>query len=135
MSILQKKALRTISFQSRDCHSSPLFKKQNLLKFEDKIQLENVLLVSKYYNNILQSTFDKWFTLCSDIHNYNTAASSTGKLFKPSFRTNLYLKNCTTISAVNAWNKIQTAFGNVILKNLTTTQIKTLLTKKCIEKY
>ena len=39
VSILQKKALRTISFQPRDCHSSPLFKKQNLLKFEDKIQL------------------------------------------------------------------------------------------------
>ena len=33
VSILQKKALRTISFQPRDCHSSPLFKKQNLLKF------------------------------------------------------------------------------------------------------
>ena len=47
----------------------------------------------------------------------------------------LYGKNYLTISAVNAWNKIQTAFGNVILKNLTTTQIETLLTKKCIEKY
>ena len=102
VSILQKKVLRTISFQPRDCHSSPLFKKQNLLKFEDKIQLENVLLVSKYFNNILPSTFDKWFTLCSDIHNYNTAASSTGKLFKPSFRNNFYGKNSITISAVNA---------------------------------
>ena len=133
--ILQKKVLRTISFQWRDCHSSLVFKKQNLLKFEDKIQLENVLLVSKYFNNILPSIFDKWFTLCSYIHNYNTAASSTGKLFKSSFRTNLYGKNSVTISAVNAWSKIQTAFGNVILKNLTTTQIKTLLPKKCIEKY
>ena len=52
VSILQKKALRTISFQPRNCHSSLLFKKRNLLKFEDKIQLENVLLVSKYLNNI-----------------------------------------------------------------------------------
>ena len=135
VSILQKKVLRTIIFQPRDCHSSPLFKKQNLLKFEDKIQLENVLLVSKYFNNILPSIFDKWFTLCSDIHNYNTAASSTGKLFKLSFRTNLYGKNSVTISAVNASNKIQTAFGNVSLKNLTPTQIKILLTKKCIERY
>ena len=69
------------------------------------------------------------------IHRYNTAASSTGKLFKPPFRTNLYGKNSVTISAVNAWNKIQTAFENVILKNFTTTQIKTILTRKCIEKY
>ena len=41
-------------------------------------------------------------------------------------------KNFITISA---WNKIQTAYENVILKNLITTQIKTLLTKKCIEDY
>ena len=133
--ILQKKVLRTISFQWRDCHSSLLFKKQNLLKFEDKIQLENVLLVSKYFNNILPSIFDKWFTLCSDIHNYNTAASSSGKLFKPSFQTNLYEKSSITVSAVNAWNNIPTVFGNVTLKNKTTAQIKTLLTKRWIEKY
>ena len=81
----------------------------------------------------MPSIFDKWFTLCSDIYNYNTTAS--GKLFKPSFRTNLHGKNSITVSAVDAWNKIQTVFGNVILKNLTTTQMKTLLTKKCIEKY
>ena len=79
--ILQKKALRIVSFQlPRDCHSSLLFKKHNLLKFEDKVQLENVLLVI----NISTSIFNNWFTLNSDTHNYNTAAS-TGKLFKPSF--------------------------------------------------
>ena len=135
VSALQKKALRIISFQPRDYYSSPLFKKQNLLKFKDKIQLENVLLVSKHFNNLLPSIFDNWFTLCSDIHNYNTAASLTGKLFKPSFHTILYGKNSITLSAVNAWNKIQTAFGDVILKNLTTTQLKNLLTKKSIDKY
>ena len=64
-----------------------------------------------------------------------TAASSTVNLFKPSFQSNLYGKKSITIRAVNAWNKIQTVFENVILKNLTTTQIKTLLTKKCIQKY
>ena len=71
VSVLQKRALRIISFQPRDCYSSPLFKKQNLLKFEDKIQLENILLVSKYFNNILPSIFENWFTLFSDMHNYN----------------------------------------------------------------
>ena len=127
MSILQRKALRIISFQPRD-YSSPLFKKQNLLKFE------NVLLVSKYFSNILPSIFDNWSTLCSDIHNYNTAASVTGKLFKASFRTILYGKNSITLSAVNAWNKIQTAFGDIILKNLTNTELS-LLNKISIDKY
>ena len=74
---LQKKALSIIRFQPRDCHPSPLFKKHNLLKFEDKIQLENVPPINKYFNKILPSIFDNWFKLSSDIHNYNTAPSST----------------------------------------------------------
>ena len=69
------------------------------------------------------------------MHNYNTTASLTDKLFKPSFRKILYGKNSITLSAVNAWNKIQTAFGDVTLKNLTTTQLKNMLTKKSINKY
>ena len=109
VSVLQKKAPRTISFQPRDCYLSPPFEKQNLLKFEDKIQLEKVLLVSKYFDNILPSIFDNWFTLFSDMHTYNTAASLTGRLFKPSFRTILNQKNSITLSAVNVWNKIQKA--------------------------
>ena len=125
VSILQKKALGIVSFQPRDCHSSPLFKRQNLLKFEDKIKLENVLLVSKYLNNILPSIFDNWFTLfliciiTTQVNYWNRHSE----------------QNSITIRAVNAWNKILTTFGDVILKNLTTTQIKTLLTKKCIGKY
>ena len=94
VSVLQKQALKIISFQPRDCYLIPMFKKQNLPKFEDKIQLENVLLVSKYFNNILSSIFDNRFTLFSDIHNCNTAASLIDKLFKPSFRTVLFGKNC-----------------------------------------
>ena len=43
------------------------------------------------------------FTLRSNIHNYNTAASSAGKLFNPSFQTNLHGKN--SISATNAGKK------------------------------
>ena len=77
--------LRIISFQPRDFHSSPLFKRHDLLKFKDRIQLENVLLVSKYFNNFLPLIFDNWLTVWSDIHNYNASVYSTGNLFKPLF--------------------------------------------------
>ena len=107
----------------RNCHSCSLFKKHSLRKFEDKIQLENVLLVSKYFNNILPSIFDNWSTLGPDIQNYDTADISTGKLFKPLFQSDLYEKNSITITAPNAWIKIQTAFGGVILKNSTTVKV------------
>lgn len=48
------------------------FLKLDLLKFEDEIHLENVLLISKHINNLLPPVFDKWFTFCSNIHNYET---------------------------------------------------------------
>ena len=41
--IIQKKALRTMNFQSRDSHSSPLFKSNHILKLEEKILIENIL--------------------------------------------------------------------------------------------
>ena len=84
-----------------------------------------------YYHQFL--TTGSHFVLI--IHNYNTAVSSTGKLFKPKSRTDLHGKNSMIINGVNSWNKIQIAFGDLILKNLTTTQMKILLTKKCIDKY
>ena len=83
-----------------------------------------------YYHQFSR-TGSHFFLICIII----TIASLTGKLFKPSFHTILYGKNYITLSAVNAWNKIQTVLGDVILKNLTTTPRKNLLTKKSIDKY
>ena len=54
--ILQKKALRIMNFQSRDSHSSPLFRSNNILKLEDKILIENILFITKSFNNFLPPT-------------------------------------------------------------------------------
>ena len=45
---LQKKAIRIINFQPRNFHTSPLFKQKSILKFQDKICLENILFISKF---------------------------------------------------------------------------------------
>ena len=105
-----------------------------MLKFKDKIDLENLLLVSKY-NNILSPVFDKWFTFCSNINNYEIVSLSAGELFKPSFRANSYEKTSITVNATNSWTKMQIVFSDVILKDITPNKIKVLLTKKCIENY
>ena len=94
--------MRIIIFQSRNCHSSPLFSKPKLLKFNDKFLLEIVLLVSNFINSLLPPVFNNWFTFCPNIHNYETTSSATCKLFKPSFRTNLYGKNSITVNAIDA---------------------------------
>ena len=131
---LQKKAMRII-FQTRNCHSSPLFSKLKLLKFNDKVHLENVLLISKFINSLLPPVFNNWFTFRSNVHNYETTLSATCKLFKPSFRTNLYGKNSITVNAIDAWNKAQTSLADTILKDLTPNKIKTIIMKKMIDSY
>ena len=82
--ILQKKALRIMNFQSRDSHSSPLFKSNHILKLEDKILIENILFINKSLSNLLPAIFKNWFTFCSDVHNYQTFSSMSDKIFKPS---------------------------------------------------
>ena len=70
--ILQKKAVRIINFQPRNSHTSPLFKQNSILKFQDKICLENILFVRKSLNNLSPSVPNTWFTFSSDQHNYET---------------------------------------------------------------
>ena len=110
--VLQKKAFRIINFQPRNSQSSPLFKNSSILKFSDKVNLENTLFVSKSINNLLPSLFNNWFLFSSDQHNYETSWSSLDNLHKPSYKTNTYGKNSIVISAINAWNNSQKFFKN-----------------------
>ena len=56
--ILQKKAIRIINLQARNFHTSPLFKKNSILKFQDKICVENILFVRKSLNSLSPSVFN-----------------------------------------------------------------------------
>ena len=133
--ILQKKALRIMNFHSRDSHSSPLFRSNNILKPEDRILIENIPFINKSYNNLLPPNFKRWFTFCSDLHNYHTVSSTADKIFKPSYRTDSYGKNSITLGDINSWNKTQHQFNDLSLKTFSPAKIKSLLFKKCIGKY
>ena len=124
-----------MNFQSRDSHSSPLFRSNNILKLESKILKENTLFINKSFNNLLPPIFKSWFTFCSDIHNYHTVLSAADKIFKPSYRNDSYGKNSITLGAINSWNKTQDQFSDLSLKTFSPTNIKSLHFKKCIGKY
>ena len=68
--ILPKITLRIMNFQPRNSHSNPLFRKTSVLKFKDRMNLENILFISKPINNLLPSLFNNWFVCSSDIHKY-----------------------------------------------------------------
>ena len=85
-----------MNYQHRNSHTSSLFRKAAVLKFKDKINLENILFISKSINNLLTSLFNTWFVFSSYTQKYNTTWSSNDKLQKYSYRT----KNSIIISAI-----------------------------------
>ena len=76
-----------MNIQSRDSHSSPIFRSNHILKLEDKILIENILFTSKSFNNLLPPIFKSWFAFCSDVLNYQTVSYTADKIFKPSYIT------------------------------------------------
>ena len=126
--IVQRNAVRIISFQPRSIHASALFKQNSILRFQDKISLENILFVNEPLNNLTPSIFNTWFSLFSDLHNYETSSSTQGKLMKLSYETNRYGKYSITVSAVVSWNKIQKQIKNMLLKDLSPNKTKTVVT-------
>ena len=122
-----------MNFQSRDSHSSPLFKSNHILK--DKVLIENILFINKSFNNLLPPIFKNWFIFCSNVHNYQTVSSTSDKIFKPSYSTNSFGKKSITIGAINSCNKTQHQFSNLLLKTYSPTKIKSLLSEKRIENY
>ena len=64
--ILQKKAIRIINLQPRISRTVPYSNNKSILKFQDKICLENILFVSKSLN-LSPSVFNTWFSCSSEL--------------------------------------------------------------------
>ena len=69
--ILQKKCLRTITFSDFRCHSSPLFSSLKLLKVDDIVKFNVLNFVYDFRHNLLPDDLKQFYSICSDIHNYN----------------------------------------------------------------
>ena len=70
--ISQKKVLRLMFFLRREADIKPLIKDFNILKFHDKIALENTIFIHKSLKHQLPQPFDNWFGLSSNFHTHNT---------------------------------------------------------------
>ena len=92
--ILQKKTVRIINFQPRNSHPSSLFKQNFIIKFQDKICLENILFVSKPLNNFSPSVFIHGLVFPQT--NYENSSSTQGNLMKLFHKTDRYGKYSIT---------------------------------------
>ena len=105
--ILQKKALRMMNFKDHLFHSSPLFSSNNVLKFGDKVTLENILFISKSINRQVCSIFFDWFTFSGNLHRYETCWSVTNHLNIPTFQTQKHGRFSIGASAIRSQSNTQ----------------------------
>ena len=123
-------------FKDQLFHSSPFFSSNNILKFGDKITLENILFVNKSINRQVPSIFYDWFKFSGNLHRYETCWSVTNHLNIPIFRTQKYGQFSIRASAICSWNYTQDMLKiNLSLKNSTPRSIKHFLTKYFTESY
>ena len=133
--ILQKKAVEIINFQTRNLHTSSIFKQGSILKFQDNLCLKNILFVSKFVNSLTRSVFNTWFNLSSDQHNYETSSFRQDNFIKSSYRTNGYGKYSIIASAADSWKKIQEQLKATLLKDISPNIIKTVVSNFHLESY
>ena len=86
--VLQKEAVRIITFSCYNAHTSPILKHLYIMKFRDVIHYLNHVFMFKFYYNLLPSTLHYFFTSISSRHKYNTRLSSKSAFFIPTARTN-----------------------------------------------
>ena len=109
--ILQKKAVRIITFSDFLAHTLPLFKELNLLKFIDIVDFHTALFMFRYSRGNLPSNFDGYFNLVCNTHLYGTRAASKNNFFV-TLNTNDGLFNIR-FCGPKVWNTIDELFKSL----------------------
>ena len=127
INLLQKKAMRIISFAPFDAHTLPIFAKLNIIKFPDLISFCNCLFIYKHFLSKSSSVFTNVFILTSNTHEQNTRSASHGLLTKGT--------NAFAASAIKSWNFLQKNFYNNILCQLCYSHLKLLIKNHFFNSY
>lgn len=129
LTILQKKALRIMTFSKFDEHTNPIFIHLSILKFPDLITFQTAFFMYQFKNGLLPSGFDDFFTPVSHIHNYNTRLASKSSYHLPSIRTN-YGKFNARFFGPKVWNSIDNS-----IKSMKRSSFKQNLKQSLINQY
>ena len=140
--ILQKKAIRLMSFANKNAHTDPLFKQLEITKLNDTITTNNITFVHNTLNGKSPSYFDNFFTKVKPQHNYNTNRNTNsiysippGSLAIPK-ETNTLKNKC-----IEDWNKMLKILTNPTLNqnewliNTKIQELKKLLKKHFLNSY
>ncbi len=127
--VLQKKAVRIITFSKFDSHSSPIFKILNIIKLTrtDLFTLSIIIFIS-YHHDKLPPVFHDLFVPVKKIHSYtyiyNTRLASKESYSLPKTRTNFGIFNIR-YQGPKIWNSLGEDHKKLSVSQLKTKLIKT----------
>ena len=78
IALLQKKALRAITFADYNAHTHPIMKESKILSLADQTQFQISSLMWDLDHNTLPTTLSSYFKKCSNVHQYNTRHADDG---------------------------------------------------------
>ena len=133
--LLQEKSLRTMFFQNRNSHTSPLFEVYKIVKSFEKTALETCIFISTSLKGLLPSIFNNWFNISFDSHSHDTRWSNLGYLKIPSYRTKAYGRYSIFVNSIHVWNYLQRCNQNVIFYQLGANKLKEILITFFLNRY
>ena len=143
ISILQKNAVRFMTFSQFKAHSEPLFKKLKILKVKDNIFLQNCLFVYDYFHGNLPKSFDNIFMKLEDLHTNNTRNAHIGMIAVPTYNSTRYGLNSVYKKCIDSWNTISNMLkelkdeddNRVDLHKISRNKLKHLITENFLTSY
>jgi hypothetical protein len=126
--ILQNKSIRII-ISKYDEHSSPLFKRMNIMKLPDLVSFQLVKFMYKFHSNLLPVAFDQFYIPVHEASNYSIRLAVKQSYYLPKTRTNYGIFNIR-FQGVKIWNSLE---ENV--ESLSFSQFKKRITIEMIQKY
>ena len=119
---LQKRAMRLISNSEYLSHTKPLFQKFNTLNIFDMYTKEVAIFMFKYKNNMLPVSFDNFFTVNRENHNYNTRNRND-------FEIQMHKMKTIFTMGPKIWNELPTNIKNATKLGQFKTNLKSMLGK------
>ena len=131
--ILQKCAVRLISFSTFRSSSTPIFKYLQILPIFDLVKLLNIILINQHLNSILPQ--DLCDTLNFNIidHIYPTRNKSKGLLKIPAVSTSTYGLKCLVSKSISQWNHFQSLHPEFKFADMSVNCLKSLIKKSLFQ--
>ena len=106
ISVLQKKAIRTIHFATYNSHTNDYFRNDKILKLDDIIKIEQLKLVYDFKNNKLPDDLSDLFKLNDQTDSLPTRNITNSGLYISKIRTTSFGINSLKYSASVEWNNL-----------------------------